>query len=111
MKLDVCNIVKKYEKCNFRVDEIAKELGIPREYQFDYNMADRERTLTSAICIEKVSDKGYRTTKGLFIWVDELGNISFRCIPRTGLKREEVNEMSAYILDFISKWKEYIIFE
>ena len=111
MKLDVCKIVKKYKKCNFMTDKITKELGIPREYHFSYDMTNKERTLTSSICIENVSDKGYRTTKGLLIWVDELGNISFRCIPRTGLKREEVNEMSKIILDFISKWKEYIIFE
>jgi hypothetical protein len=111
MKLDVSRIVKDYRKCEFYSDRITKELGIPNGYHFTYDSTSKERMLTSSIHLKKVSDKMYRTTKDLFIWVDELGNITFRCIPRTGLKREDVNEMSQRILDFISKWKEYIIFE
>lgn len=110
MKLDVSRIVKDYRKCEFYSDRITRELGIPNGYHFSYDPTSKERMLTSSICVRKVSDKGYRTSKSLLICIDELGNISFRCIPKTGLKREEVNEMLGYILDFVSKWKDYIVF-
>ena len=110
MKLDASRIVKDYRKCEFYSDRITRELGIPNGYHFSYDPTSKERMLTNSICVRKVSDKGYRTSKNLLICIDELGNISFRCIPKTGLKREEVNAMLGYILDFVSKWKDYIVF-
>lgn len=102
MKFDVKKMTKLYADCGCNREEIKQIANVPEEYIFDVG---------EDFCVHiPITFDHHRNS--IIVRVDKVsGEIRVFCYNSSGIKRETVNEFAREVLDLISFWKDYILFD